>query len=59
MENKNETLRVCWRCKLAIESHEGRQIWREIPIEDDENPVCDWCGESADEGGFDTLYEII
>lgn len=53
------TLRVCLHCLQAIESREGRQVTREIYIDEDENPRCDWCEETADEGGFDRLYEIL
>lgn len=55
---KDHNLRVCWRCKMAIESREGRQLWLEIPVDVDENPQCEWCEETAEEGGFDTLFEI-
>ena len=45
---------------MAIESHEGKQATRTIYIdEDDTESKCDWCEETADEGGFDVLYELI
>ena len=50
-------LRVCYRCLMGIECHEGKQFVKEIFIdEDDENESkCEWCEES----NFDTLYEFI
>ena len=58
--NKHNTLRVCWRCLMAIESHEGDQITRRIYIDDDDTETrCDWCDDTADDGGFDMLYEIL
>ena len=53
-----EKLTVCERCLMAIESREGAQIVRKIYIDADENPTCDWCEDTADEGGFSILYEI-
>ena len=52
-------LRVCLHCLQAIESREGQQITRKIYIDEDENPRCDWCEDTANEGGFDALYEIL
>lgn len=55
-----DNLKVCWRCLQAIESHEGTQIVRKHYIdEDDTESKCDWCDDTADEGGFDALYELI
>lgn len=45
---------VCSRCLMAIESHEGRQVTREIYLDDDDPRPCDWC----EEDGFCVLYEI-
>ena len=52
-------LRVCPHCLQAIESREGKQITRMVYFDDDENPRCEWCEETADDGGFDRLYEIL
>lgn len=54
---ENENLCVCWRCLLAIESHEGAQITRRIYWDgDEENPlVCDWCDDDQET----ELYEIL
>ena len=53
-------MRVCLHCLLAIESREGSQATQRIPIDpDDYESKCEWCGETADEGGFDELHEII
>lgn len=52
-----ETLWVCDRCLMAIESHEGNQATLRHSV-DEEDPVesrCDWCEEE----GFDTLYELV
>ena len=53
-------MRVCWRCLCAIESREGKQnvLPHSIDI-DDHDSVCDWCLQNADDGCFDTLYELI
>jgi hypothetical protein len=50
-------LRVCWRCLLGIECHEGKQVTREIPVdwEDENESTCEWC----EGNGFDTLYEFV
>ena len=55
MEEKN--LCVCWRCLLAIESHEGQQITRKIYWDgDEETPfICDWCDDDMET----ELYEIL
>ena len=42
---------VCKNCLMAIESHEGKQIKREIEFDDirlDENGehVCEWCEDT-------------
>lgn len=59
MEN-NETLKVCEHCLMAIESREGSQPTLKHYIDyDDTETKCMWCGETADEGGFDVLYEIL
>ena len=50
-------LHVCAYCLAAIESREGKQRTLEVNVEydidDNENVVCDWCGEYDD-----ILYEI-
>ena len=54
MENTGD-LKVCWRCLMGIECHEGKQRTTEIFIDFDAEPEeskCDWCGES----GNDRLY---
>lgn len=48
-------LRVCSRCLMAIESREGKQITREIHLDDGESVLCDWC-ENEVPG---MLYEIL
>lgn len=59
MEN-NETLKVCEPCLIAIESREGNQPTLKHYIDtDDTEAKCMWCGETADDGGFDVLYEIL
>lgn len=59
MEN-NETLKVCEHCLMAIESREGNQPTLKHYIDsDDTEAKCMWCEETADEGGFDVLYEIL
>lgn len=53
-------MKVCWRCLCAIESREGNQAALSHSVDiDDHDSVCDWCGQSADAGGFDTLYELL
>lgn len=55
-----ENMRVCWHCLLGIESREGKQATLLHPIDEDNHETkCDWCKKDADEGGFDTLYELI
>ena len=54
-----ENLKVCSHCLLAIESREGVQPVNEIYVSEGENQVCGWCGQTAEEGGFDTLYELL
>lgn len=52
-----KTLKVCDRCLLAIESHEGKQATLTIYVDDnapESESTCDWCKES----GFDVLHEI-
>lgn len=46
---------VCERCLMAIESREGKQITRQLFIDEDAPRACDWC----ENDGFDTLYEIL
>lgn len=59
-EKTRDTLKVCYRCLLAIECHEGEQITRKIYIEDDDNETrCEWCENTPDDGGFCELYEIL
>ena len=52
----SKPLRVCEYCLQEIESHEGRQRYKTIYVdeEDEKESKCDWCEES----GNDTLYEI-
>ena len=53
-------LKVCWHCLCAIESREGSQAVLPLSIDvEDCDSVCDWCGQNADSGCFDTLYELI
>lgn len=47
-------LRVCARCLMAIESHEGQQITRKIYLDDEDATACDWCEEEETE-----LYELL
>lgn len=55
-----ENMKVCNHCLLAIESREGAQAVKEILIDEgDTESRCDWCGQSADDGAFDILYELI
>lgn len=43
----SDTLCVCRKCLMAIESHEGRQITEYL--DDDEcGNICDWCEEESD-----------
>lgn len=57
---ERKTLWVCEHCLWAIESREGEQIThRHHLYEEDGNEICDWCQQTADEGGFDTLYELL
>ena len=55
-----ENMKVCWHCLLGIESREGPQatLQHEISL-DDQETICDWCKKTADEGGFDLLYELV
>ena len=59
MGEKN--LWVCWHCLMGIESREGQMaiISHSIDEEDDSETKCDWCGMTAEEGGFDELFEIV
>ena len=50
-----ETLIVCERCLMAIESREGVQGTIKRHIDEDSNDECDWCGE-CDNG---VLYELL
>lgn len=53
-------LKVCWHCLLAIESREGPQCAvRHTVDSEDLDTRCDWCDQTADEGGFDELYELV
>lgn len=55
-----ENLKVCRSCLLGIESREGHQITLKHQIEeDDTTAMCDWCEQTADEGGFDVIYELL
>lgn len=49
-----ENMRVCWRCRLGIECKEGRQPYIIHAIDPEEpDEKCDWCGQTANEGGFE------
>lgn len=50
-----QPLRVCPRCLMAIEAHEGQQITRKIYLDEDDETPCDWCEDT----GSDVLYEIL
>ena len=52
MEEHN--LRVCNRCLMGIECHEGKQFTKTIYF-DDMDGFCEWC----EENGFDELQELI
>lgn len=57
MENTGN-LRVCWRCLMGIEAHEGKQRTTKIFIDVEDEPeksVCEWC----EEDGFEELYEFV
>lgn len=54
-------MKVCYKCLMGIEAHEGYQHAKTIYVdvdEDDEDyeqeTTCEWCEDS----GFDVLYEI-
>lgn len=50
-------LRVCTGCLLGIESREGRQVTKEIFLDEDSTPEerqCEWCGEE-----HFVLHELI
>ena len=51
---EHENLWVCEHCLMAIESHEGDQATLRPYIDEDEEVLCDWCGEPSD-----VLYELI
>lgn len=51
---ERETMWVCDRCLMAIESREGNQATLRHWVDEDDSK-CDWC----EEVGFDTLYELI
>lgn len=58
--NDTGNLRVCRHCLMAIESREGTQVTIKHYLDsEDTETKCDWCEETADEGGFDVLYELI
>lgn len=52
-----ETLWVCDRCLMAIESREGNQatLRHRVDEEDPEESKCEWC----EEWGFDVLFELV
>jgi hypothetical protein len=54
---ERETMWVCDRCLMAIESRKGNQaiLRRWVDENDDVESKCDWC----EEVGFSTLYELI
>ena len=55
-----DNMRVCPHCLMAIESREGTQATMKHYVDyDDVETRCDWCEETADEGGFDVLYELL
>ncbi len=56
-EEENQTLKVCERCLMAIESREGNQPTLKFypDEENEEESKCMWCEET----GFDVLFEII
>ena len=53
----DHNLRVCYRCLMGIECHEGKQTVTELWVdeEDPDESKCEWCEEE----GFDTLYELV
>ena len=54
--NDVKPLRVCKRCLMAIESHEGNQVTKTIYADEDniDNSFCEWCGEHSE-----ILFEIL
>jgi hypothetical protein len=53
-------MKVCWQCLRGIECREGQMATICHCIDpDDYESVCDWCKLTADEGGFDELYELV
>ena len=57
---RENNLRVCWQCLMGIECREGPMATLRHYIDiDDIDTKCDWCGETADEGGFDELFELV
>lgn len=54
MTNNEHTMKVCYRCLMAIESHEGPQFSRKVYFDEDDGQ-CDWCGDA----GFDELNELV
>ena len=51
---EHETLWVCPRCLMAIESRAGNQAVMKHYIDEDDETACDWCNEESD-----VLYELI
>lgn len=47
-------LRVCERCLMGIESREGSQPVRRLPV-DEHDGICEWC----ENDGNETLYEFV
>ena len=56
-KDDDSPLRVCKRCLMGIESHEGPQFTKHVWVDEDdpEDSKCEWC----EEDGFDELYEIL
>lgn len=53
-------MKLCPHCLLGLESREGVQPVIPVNIDPDDHEIkCDWCGDTADEGGFDELFELI
>ena len=52
-----ETLWICERCLMAIESREGNQATLRHSVDETDavESRCGWCKEC----GFDTLYELV
>jgi hypothetical protein len=53
----DNNLCFCGKCLKGIMSRELVDVVG-VDFCVDDNPTCDWCGMSAEEGGFDILYKI-